>query len=353
MTKVHNSLFMRALRREAVERTPAWVMRQAGRYLPEYRKVRAQAGDFMSLCQNPELACEVTLQPLRRFDLDAAIVFSDILTIPEAMGLGLHFESGEGPRFRHLICNHHDIDALPDLIIEESLGYVLEAITLIRREMPVHLPLIGFAGSPWTLACYMLEGRGSKTFAKAMALLQKNPQLMHQLLQKLSQATIKYLCAQVSAGANALMVFDTWGGMLATPDYLVFSLHYLQAIVSGVKKEHPSTPIILFTKGGGQWLEAMANTNCDALGLDWTCSMHDARARVGSQVALQGNLNPKILLEKPEVIQRETKAVLESFGKGSGHIFNLGHGITPDVAPESLQVMLETVHQYSSFYHAD
>lgn len=353
MSEINNSVFMRALRRESVARTPVWVMRQAGRYLPEYRKIRAQAGDFMTLCQNPELACEVTLQPLRRFELDAAIVFSDILTIPAAMGLGLHFESGEGPRFRYPLGNQNDIDALPELVIEESLAYVMNAIRLIRQEMPAHLPLLGFAGSPWTLACYMLEGKGSKSFSKAMTLMQQQPMLMHQLLQKLCQTTIAYLCAQAEAGANALMIFDTWGGMLATPEYLNFSLQYLKAIVAGIQSHHPNLPVILFTKGGGQWLEQLAATGCDALGLDWTCSLNSARARVGHKVALQGNLNPKVLLESADTIKRDTKAVLESFGHGSGHIFNLGHGITPEVKPDSLKIMLETVHQYSTAYHTE
>lgn len=351
MLNINDSLMMRALRREPVERTPVWVMRQAGRYLPEYRKVRAQAGDFMSLCQNPELACEVTLQPLRRYQLDAAIVFSDILTIPAAMGLGLYFAEGEGPKFYHPLRTEADIEHLPELIVEESLAYVMDAIRLIRREMPTHLPLLGFAGSPWTLACYMLEGQGSREFMKAKNLMVQRPEVLHRLLQKLADATCAYLAAQVQAGANALMVFDTWGGLLSTENYLEFSLQYLHAIVSHLKTQCPKVPVILFTKGGGQWLEAMAETQCDALGLDWTCPLSEARQRVGNRVALQGNLNPAILLEDAEIIRRETKTVLESYGSGNGHIFNLGHGITPDVKPENLQMMLEAVHEFSPSYH--
>ncbi|MCC5791913.1 MAG: uroporphyrinogen decarboxylase [Legionellaceae bacterium] len=349
--EIEQSLLMRALRRQAVERTPVWIMRQAGRYLPEYRAVRAQAGDFMRLCRNPELACEVTLQPLRRFPLDAAILFSDILTIPDAMGLGLYFAEGEGPRFEYPIRNRQQIDHLPVIAIADALAYVMDAVTLIRREMPGDLPLLGFAGSPWTLACYMVEGQGSKTFATTNALREKDPSAMHALLEKLSLATSAYLNAQIHAGVNAVMLFDTWGGMLTTKDYQRFSLYYLCQIVQCVKAQHPHTPIILFTKGGCQWLEAMADSGADALGLDWNCSLGTARERVGDRVALQGNINPAVLLQSPEQIRIAVAQALADFGHANGHIFNLGHGITPDVPPEHLHILLETVHELSPAYH--
>lgn len=351
MSDVQQSLFLRALRREPVSRTPVWVMRQAGRYLPEYRKVRAGAGNFLNLCKNPDLACEVTLQPLRRFKLDAAILFSDILTIPDAMGLGLQFKEGEGPCFDRPLSTLKSISDLVIPDVESELAYVMNAVKTIRYHMPVELPLIGFSGSPWTLACYMVEGRNQHQFAALTTLIHDHPASAHELLTKLALSVSQYLIAQVDAGANALMIFDTWGGMLATTDYLEFSLAYMQTIVTTVKNKYPEVPIILFTKNGSHWLEDMANSGCDGLGLDWTGSLTQARARVGSKVALQGNLEPAILLQKPEIIEQEVKRVLREYGRGSGHIFNLGHGITPDINPDHLEVMINAVHRYSPAYH--
>lgn len=351
MHDVSQSLFLKSLRREPVSRTPVWVMRQAGRYLPEYKKVRAKAGDFMTLCRTPELACEVTLQPLRRFDLDAAILFSDILTIPDAMGLGLQFKEGEGPQFSCPIRDTKAVDAINITQAAESLDYVMAAAAKIRENMPRDLPLIGFSGSPWTLACYMIEGRGSRDFKHVLRFLYEQPEAMHVLLQKLTASVIDYLCQQVKAGVNALMVFDTWGGILTTPNFKAFSCDYLGEITQQLKALHPDIPIILFTKGGGQWLPTLADTNCDGLGLDWTCDLGRARREVGSRVALQGNLDPAVLLSSPEVIEREVARVLEAYGPGPGHIFNLGHGITPDVPPEHLKVMVDAVHTLSERYH--
>lgn len=340
------SLFIRALKRQPVERTPIWIMRQAGRYLPEYRETRAKAGDFLSLCKNPELACEVTLQPLRRFDLDAAILFSDILTIPDAMGLGLYFAEGEGPCFTKPVQTVQAIDALERPNIEESLSYVMDAARLIRQEMPKELPLIGFSGSPWTLACYMVEGRSSREFKNILTMMYSEPDAMHRLLNKLAETVADYLLGQVKAGVNALMIFDTWGGILSAANYPLFSLNYMQQIVSKLKKQHPNIPVILFTKGGGQWLELMAESGCDALGLDWTCDIGQARRRVGDKVALQGNLDPSVLLTNKAVIREQTRKILESYGAGSGHVFNLGHGITPDVPPEHVEVLIHAVREF-------
>jgi len=351
MTDINQSRFIRALHRQPVERTPVWLMRQAGRYLPEYRQVRAQAGDFISLCKNTELACEVTLQPLRRFDLDAAILFSDILTIPDAMGLGLYFAEGEGPCFKYPLHNSKAIEALPIPDMEGELAYVMDAVRMIRNEMPAHLPLIGFSGSPWTLACYMVEGHSSRDFNRMVTLNSEQPEIAHLLLSKLAQAVTLYLQAQIKAGANALMIFDTWGGLLSSDQYQLFSLQYMHEIVSNLKKLHPEIPIILFTKGGGQWLSAMSATGCDALGLDWTCDIGLARKEVGNKVALQGNLEPAILLTDPQTIRQHVKQILNAFGQGSGHIFNLGHGITPDVPPEHVKVMVDAVHEFSPAYH--
>lgn len=351
MTQIDQSLFIRALKRQPVERTPLWIMRQAGRYLPEYRKTRELAGDFLSLCKTPELACEVTLQPLRRFDLDAAILFSDILTIPDAMGLGLYFSEGEGPRFEKPVRDQKTIDQLyvPDM--GSDLAYVMDAARLIRQEMPSHLPLIGFSGSPWTLASYMVEGGSSKDFKQILNLMYTQPDAMHALLGVLSKAVSAYLIAQIEAGVNALMIFDTWGGILSPTNYQQFSLNYMHDIVRKIKTNHPELPIILYTKGGGQWLTDMAATGCDALGLDWTCDIGKARKEVGQQVALQGNLDPAVLRTNPECIQRQVQQVLSAFGHGSGHVFNLGHGITPDVPPEHVAVLIEAVQKYSPEYH--
>ncbi|GGI89560.1 uroporphyrinogen decarboxylase [Legionella impletisoli] len=351
MSDITQSLFIRSLQRKPVERTPVWIMRQAGRYLPEYREVRAKAGDFLSLCKNPKLACEVTLQPLRRFKLDAAILFSDILTIPDAMGLGLFFAEGEGPRFKCPVQTVKAIDELPIPQAQNELAYVLEAAALIRKEMPEDLPLIGFSGSPWTLACYMVEGSSSRDFKETLNLLYCHPEAMHQLLMKLSTAIVDYLKEQVKSGVNALMIFDTWGGILTTSNYQDYSLKYMKAIVEDLKREFPDIPVILFTKGGGQWLTEMAESGCDALGLDWTTDIRLARQQVGDRVALQGNLDPAVLRANPSCIQRQVKKVLRSFGHGSGHVFNLGHGITPDIPPEHVEVMVETVHEYSPRYH--
>lgn len=352
MFDLNQSLFIRALRRQPVERTPVWIMRQAGRYLPEYRKTREQAGDFLTLCKTPELACEVTLQPLRRYALDAAILFSDILTIPDAMDLGLYFAEGEGPGFSKPIRTVQEIDNLRIPSVPDTLGYVTDAVRLIRREMPAQLPLIGFAGSPWTLACYMVEGKSSRDFKQILKLVYTQDKATHILLNKLAISVSEYLIEQVKAGVNALMIFDTWGGILSPQNYREFSLNYMQHIVHAVKKQYPEVPVILFTKGGGQWLELMANTGCDALGIDWTCDLANARARVGDKVALQGNLDPNVLLSSKECIRKAVGDVLRSFGKGSGHIFNLGHGITPDVPPEHVSIMVEAVHEFSPDYHS-
>jgi len=350
MPDVNQSLFMRALRREPVERTPVWLMRQAGRYLPEYREVRKQAGDFLSLCKNTELACEVTLQPLRRFNLDAAIVFSDILTIPDAMGLGLYFVEGEGPCFKYPLHTAAAIHALKVPDVGDALGYVMSAVARIRQEMPADLPLIGFSGSPWTLACYMVEGRSSRDFNRMQALIRETPGVAHELLAKLSLSVAEYLKGQVQAGANALMLFDTWGGLLGRDDYLTFSLFYMREIIQAVKKQYPTVPIIVFTKGGGAWLPEIAATGCAGISLDWTCSLTAARLQVGDKVALQGNLDPAILLTSPATIYKGVKQVLEDYGQGSGHIFNLGHGITPDVPPEHVKVMIDAVAELSPLF---
>lgn len=347
MSNLSDAILMRSLRRQPVERTPLWIMRQAGRYLPEYRETRAKAGSFLALCKNPELACEVTLQPLRRFELDAAILFSDILTIPDAMGLGLSFEEGEGPCFARPIRSLAQIQNLylPD--VGEDLGYVMSAASLIRKEMPAHLPLIGFSGSPWTLACYMIEGRGSRDFKEALTLLYQHPEAMHQLLEKITQVVITYLTEQVRSGVNVLMLFDTWGGVLSTSNFKAFSCDYLSKIVHALKLSCPDVPLILFTKGGGLWLPLLAATGCDALGVDWTCDLGYARAQVGDSVALQGNLDPAVLRASPEVIRREVLKVLQAYGSGSGHVFNLGHGITPDISPDHVAVLVEAVRELS------
>lgn len=351
MIDVSQSVLIRSLQQKPVERTPVWIMRQAGRYLPEYREVRAMAGDFMSLCRNPEWACEVTLQPLRRFALDAAILFSDILTIPDAMGLGLSFVEGEGPCFAHPLRSIEAIDALPDQSVIEDLTYVFDAVRLIRQEMPSHLPLLGFSGSPWTLACYMVEGCSGTDYKRVLKLMYNEPAAMHRLLTKLSDAVVVYLEEQIRAGVNALMIFDTWGGILTTANYQAFSLYYMTRIVQQLKTKYPHIPITLFTKGGGQWLSQLSQTGCDALSLDWTTDLTAARAQVGERVALQGNLDPTVLLTSPECIRSQVQSVLQAYGHGSGHVFNLGHGITPDVPPEHLGVLVDAVHEFSPAYH--
>jgi uroporphyrinogen decarboxylase len=354
MTTLKNDRFLRALLRQPVDVTPVWVMRQAGRYLPEYRATREQAGDFKTLCMTPELACEVTLQPLRRFALDAAILFSDILTIPDAMGLGLEFADGEGPRFKRPVRTAADIAALRVPDPEGELKYVMDAVRLIRRELNGSVPLIGFAGSPWTLATYMVEGSGSKEFGLVKGMMFDQPRLMHQLLDVLARSVTSYLNAQIAAGAQAVMVFDTWGGVLTPRDYKEFSLRYMERIVAGLTREHESrrVPVILFTKNGGQWLEAMAASGCDALGLDWTTDLKDARARVGHQVALQGNMDPSMLYASPERIRAEVATILASYGQDSGLVFNLGHGIHQHIDPEKVKVFVDAVHEFSRPYHA-
>ena len=348
-----NDRLLRALAREPVDRTPVWLMRQAGRYLPEYRATRARAGSFLALCSTPELACEVTLQPLRRFALDAAILFSDILTIPWAMGLGLEFVEGEGPRFRHPVRTPADIDRLGAPDPEDDLGFVMETVRAVRRELDGRVPLIGFAGSPWTLATYMIEGGSSRDFARAKTLLLEHPRALHRLLALLAGATATYLSAQVRAGAQALMIFDTWGGVLTTTAYREFSLEYMRRIVRGLPRGDASqaVPVVLFTKGGGGWLEPIAASGCDAIGLDWTVDLGDARARVGAQVALQGNLDPTTLLASPARIRDEVGRILAEYGEGSGHVFNLGHGITPNVDPEHVAACVDAVHELSPQFH--
>jgi len=340
-----NDRFLRALRREPVDATPVWVMRQAGRYLPEYRATRKRAGDFLTLCKTPELACEVTLHPLARYPLDAAIVFSDILTIPDAMGLGLSLEEGVGPRFAHPLRTAKDIHALGCPDPEVELRYVGDAIRLIKRELAGSVPLIGFCGSPWTLATYMIEGGSGHDFKLVKQFLYDEPALLHDLLKILAQASKSYLQAQIAAGADAIMIFDTWGGVLTTPSFEAFSLAYMQEIVTGLGS---TVPIICFTKGGGMWLENCAQMGCAALGLDWSVDIDQARRRVGHQVALQGNLDPAILRAQPKVIVEHTQAILDAYGPHPGHVFNLGHGITPDIDPEHVSVLVETVHSYSA-----
>jgi len=353
MEPLENDRFLRALLREPVDRTPVWMMRQAGRYLPEYRATRERAGSFMALCKSPELACEVTLQPLERFPLDAAILFSDILTIPDAMGLGLYFAEGEGPRFERPLRTTAEIDRLGVPDPEQELGYVIDAVRTIRRELRGRVPLIGFSGSPWTLSTYMVEGGSSKEYAHVKGMMFDRPELMHKLLDTIARSVTSYLNAQIAAGAQAVMIFDTWGGILTPRDYREFSLRYMEQIVAGLTREAEGrkVPVILFTKGGGGWLEAMADTGCDALGVDWTLDLGDARRRVGDRVALQGNMDPAVLYASPERIRQEVVTILDSYGKGSGHVFNLGHGIHQHVDPEHAAAFVEAVHELSVPYH--
>lgn len=345
-----NDRFLRALKREPVDMTPVWMMRQAGRYLPEYRATREKAGGFMDLCMNADLACEVTLQPLERYPLDAAILFSDILTIPDAMGLGLYFETGEGPRFKKVVRTAADVTALPIPDVESDLGYVMNAVSTIRRELNGRVPLIGFSGSPWTLATYMVEGGSSRDFRHLKAMAYSQPEVAHQLLDKLAQTVTAYLNAQIRHGAQAVQIFDTWGGSLSAEAYKEFSLRYMKQIVDGLIRDHDGrpVPVILFTKNGGLWLESMVSTGCDALGLDWTINIGDARRQVGDRVALQGNMDPAVLYASPAAIRAEVKRILNDFGDHPGHIFNLGHGITPQVDPEHARVFIEAVHEFSA-----
>jgi uroporphyrinogen decarboxylase len=348
---MQEALFIRALRRQAVERTPVWVMRQAGRYLPEYRQIRAVAKDFLTLCKTPKLATEVTLQPLKRFELDAAIVFSDILTIPDAMDLGLHFIEGEGPVFKHPLTDISLLNKIDPAVLIQRLDYVMEAIQLVRASLSPQTPLIGFSGSPWTLACYMVEGGSSRSFSKMLRWMYARTSETQMLLSWLAETVVHYLSAQIQAGAQVAMIFDTWGGLLSPMHYQLFSLQYMKKIVTSLQQIHPGIPIILFTKGVGLNLLDLAAAGSDAIGVDWTVDLHWARAQVGERVALQGNLDPAVLLTNPQVIETEVKRVLEAYGEGSGHVFNLGHGITPDVPPEHLQVMIEAVRRWSPAYH--
>ena len=348
-SELRNDRLLRALRREPVDRTPVWLMRQAGRYLPEYRATRKQAGSFLALAQNPDLACEVTLQPLRRYALDAAILFSDILTIPDAMGLGLSFAEGEGPKFARPARTAADVAklAVPDM--ETELRYVMDAVRTIRRELNGSVPLIGFSGSPWTLACYMVEGGGSANFSKIKAMAFSEPGLLHRILEVTTDAVIAYLSAQRAAGAQALQVFDTWGGVLAPHHYREFSLPYLARIAEELPRGEgrDRTPLILFGKGNAPYLEELAATGAEGLGVDWLVSLQEARRRTGSRVALQGNLDPATLYASPEGIRTEVRRVLDSFGGGPGHVFNLGHGLSPDMDPEHIGVLVDAVHEFS------
>jgi uroporphyrinogen decarboxylase len=353
MTKLKNDTFLRALMRQPTEYTPLWMMRQAGRYLPEYNQTRARAGDFMALCKNPDLATEVTLQPLARFPLDAAILFSDILTIPDAMGLGLYFSAGEGPKFERPLREEWEIRSLTVPDPDVHLRYVMDAVSQIRAALDGQVPLIGFAGSPFTLACYMVEGGSSSDFMQVKTMLYKRPELLHHILDINAQSVTSYLNAQIEAGAQAVMIFDSWGGALSHAAYQEFSLRYMEQIVSGLKREHDGVkvPCIVFTKGGGLWLESIAAIGADAVGLDWTIDIGEARRRVGDKVALQGNLDPNVLFASPEVIRAEAGKVLASYGQGSGHVFNLGHGISQYTPPENAAALVEAVHQLSRQYH--
>ena len=350
LSHLKNDLFLRALRREPVERTPLWLMRQAGRYLPEYRATRARAGDFLTLCKTPELACEVTLQPIDRYGLDAAILFSDILTIPDAMGLGLHFVDGEGPAFHHPLRSEAEILRLPIPDPETELRYVMDAVRTIKQALSDRVPLIGFAGSPWTLATYMIEGRGSRDFAQAKRLRFDAPELLRALLSKLADAVAQYLAAQAAAGADALMVFDTWGGALDPLGYREFSLWSMALIVEQLSETAPGVPVILFSKNCGAHLAEMAATGCAALGVDWTTDLAEARNRIAGQVALQGNLDPTALFARPEAIRTEVERVLRSYGSGPGHIFNLGHGILQQTPVDHVAALVEAVRLLSPAY---
>lgn len=338
-----NQRLIRALRCEAVDRPPIWLMRQAGRYLPEYRKIRQSAGSFMALMQNPELAAEVTLQPLKRFDLDAAIIFSDILTIPHAMGLELSFQTGEGPVFASPVQTMSQVKQLPNMGLNDKLQYVFDAIALTKQELDESCPLIGFAGSPWTLACYMIEGCGSKTFATTRALMYREPHTLYALCEKLTQGIIHYLLAQVEAGADVLMLFDSWGGLLTPNGYRLFSLEYMQQIIEAVHQQYPNIPIILFTKGGGLWVSQMIHSGAQAIGIDWTLNLAQARELIPETIAIQGNLDPAVLYGAPETIIQLARENLQVMANRPGFIFNLGHGLYPDIPVEHVQTLIEAV----------
>jgi len=351
--KVKNDTFLRSLLRQPTEYTPLWMMRQAGRYLPEYCATRKRAGSFLNLCKSPDMATEVTLQPLDRFPLDAAILFSDILTVPDAMGLGLYFAEGEGPKFERPLRDEAAIMALRVPDIGKELKYVTDAVSQIRRALDSSVPLIGFSGSPWTLSCYMVEGGGSNDYAKVKTLMYKEPKLMHHILNVTAQAVTAYLNAQIEAGAQAVMIFDSWGGALSHAAFHEFSLAYTQRIVDGLIKEKDGVriPSIVFTKGGGLWIESIASIGCDAVGLDWTMDIGVARQKVGDKVALQGNIDPTVLFATPEVIRNEVEKVLTSYGYGSGHVFNLGHGISQFTNPDNAAALVQAVHELSKKYH--
>ena len=349
MVSIKNDTFLRALKREPVPYTPIWIMRQAGRYLPEYRQTRERAGDFLSLCKNPQFALEVVMQPLARYNLDAAIVFSDILTIPDAMGLGLYFETGEGPKFRRTVRSHADVEALHRPDVNDELGYVMAAVRLIADHLNNSIPLIGFSGSPWTLACYMVEGGSSRDFRTIKTMLYEQPELLHALLDRLATIVADYLDAQIASGANVVQIFDTWGGVLGHSAYREFSLAYMQRIIARLQAAgHSEVPVILFTKGGGQWLPAMAASGAQALGLDWTTDLGAARRQTGGKVALQGNMDPCALFAPAARIRKEVGSLLDSYGDGPGHIFNLGHGILPSIDPERVAVLVDAVHEISA-----
>ena len=343
-----NDLLLRALLREPTPRRPIWLMRQAGRYLPEYRATRARAGGFLAMCTNPQIACEITLQPVDRYPLDAAILFSDILTIPHAMNLGLEFEAGEGPKFERPVRCAADVARLGVPDPGTDLKYVIDAVSLVRRELGGRVPLIGFAGSPWTVATYMVEGGGSKTFGRIKRMMYESPHDLHRLLEVLAKSTILYLNAQIAAGAQAVMLFDTWGGVLTPAQYEEFSLRYMAEVVDQLTRNSAGrrVPNIVFTKGGGAWLAKISAIGCDAAGVDWTTDLGPAREAVGGQVALQGNLDPSALFAPPDVLRAETLRVLASYGAGPGHVFNLGHGITPEVEPDQVALLVETVHNF-------
>lgn len=343
MQQLQNNRLIRALMRQAVDRTPVWIMRQAGRHLPEYRKLRTNVPNFMTFCKTPELACEATLQPIERYNLDAAIVFSDILTIPQAMGSELEFIKGHGPIIHNPVRCMRDIEKLKMVDVADELGYVMQAVELSVASLAGRVPLIGFAGSPWTVATYMVEGSGSKLFHTIKKMLYRQPEMLHALLDKLATLTTTYLQAQVDAGANVIMLFDSWGGILSHQTYLTFSLNYMQKIIKNLKRK---VPIILFTKSGGQWLEQIAASGCNAVGLDWTVDIAQAKARVGDKVALQGNLDPCTLFAKEATIEQAVKKILTGFGPATGHVFNLGHGIAKETPIESVEIMLEAVHKY-------
>jgi uroporphyrinogen decarboxylase len=353
MAALKNDTFIRALLRQPTEYTPVWIMRQAGRYLPEYNATRKRAGSFLGLAKNPDYATEVTLQPLQRFPLDAAILFSDILTVPDAMGLGLYFAEGEGPKFERPVRDEAAVRALPVPEPRETLGYVLDAVKQIRSALDGKVPLIGFSGSPYTLACYMVEGGGSDDFRTIKTMLYARPDLLHHILDINARAVIAYLNAQIEAGAQAVMVFDTWGGVLSDAAYHEFSLEYLRRVIAGLHRtwEGQTIPSIVFTKGGGLWLEDIAAIGSNAVGLDWTIDIGKARQRIGDKVALQGNLDPNVLFSPPPTIAAQVDRVLGQFGHGPGHVFNLGHGVSQFTPPEHVAALVEAVHTRSPAYH--